>query len=67
MTNDKVDALKDRATGKAKELEGKVTGDKTRETQGKAENLKGKVKEKLTDAKDDAKELIADAKDKLTD
>lgn len=67
MTNDKVDALKDRATGKAKELEGKVTGDKTRETQGKAENLKGKVKQKLTDAKDDAKELIADAKDKLTD
>ena len=37
----KVDSTKDKISGKAKEVEGKVTGDKARETQGKAEGILG--------------------------
>lgn len=41
--------LKDKIIGKAKEVEGKITGDKTREAQGKAQQVKGKVKEDIED------------------
>ena len=43
--------LNDKVVGKLKEVEGKVTGDKLREAQGKAQRTKGKVKKDLTDAK----------------
>ena len=36
--------LKDKIIGKAKEVEGKLTGDKSREVEGKAQKTKGKVK-----------------------
>ena len=38
--------LKDKIIGKAKEVEGKLTGDKSREVEGKAQKTKGKVKAK---------------------
>lgn len=45
--------LKDKIIGKAKEVEGKLTGDKSREVEGKAQQVKGKVKAKAKQVKDD--------------
>ena len=45
--------LKDKIIGKAKEVEGKLTGDKSREVEGKAQQVKGKVKAKAKKVKDD--------------
>lgn len=45
--------LKDKIIGKAKEVEGKLTGDKSREVEGKAQKTKGKVKAKTKKVKDD--------------
>ncbi|GMA69281.1 hypothetical protein GCM10025879_05270 [Leuconostoc litchii] len=57
---EKFDNAKDKVAGKAKEIEGKVTGDKQREAQGKAQNLFGKAKEAVTDIKDAAQEAVKD-------
>ncbi|EAV39956.1 CsbD family protein [Oenococcus oeni] len=46
---EKADSLKKEAAGMAKEVEGKATGDKVREGEGKAGKLLGKAKEKLSD------------------
>jgi uncharacterized protein YjbJ (UPF0337 family) len=43
---------KDKVKGKVKETEGKMTGDKDREYQGKNQKDKGKVKDKARDIKD---------------
>lgn len=45
--------LKDKIVGKAKEVEGKLTGDKSREVEGKAQQVKGKVKAKAKKVKED--------------
>ena len=45
--------LKDKIIGKAKEVEGKLTGDKSREVEGKAQKTKGKVNAKAKQVKDD--------------
>ncbi len=45
--------LKDKVVGKVKEAEGKVTGDKIREAQGKAQQAKGKIKDKAKRLKED--------------
>ena len=45
--------LKDKIIGKAKEVEGKLTGDKSREVEGKAQQVKGKVKAKAKKVKED--------------
>ena len=54
MSNeDKVSNTMDQLKGKAKELEGKATGDETREAQGRAEETKADLKqagEKVKDA-----------------
>ena len=42
----------DRVEGKAKELEGKVTGDEAREAEGKGQGMLGKAKDKASDAAD---------------
>ena len=42
------DSTKDKVQGTLKEAEGKLTGDNTRETQGKLEQKKGDLKDKLT-------------------
>jgi uncharacterized protein YjbJ (UPF0337 family) len=47
--------LKDDATGKAKEAEGKLTGDKSREAEGKLDQAKGTAKDAVADIKDAAK------------
>ena len=46
---------RDQAEGKAKELLGKATDDKSLEGEGKAQNLGGKVKEGAHDAADAVK------------
>lgn len=43
------DGTKEKISGKLKETEGKLTGDKLREGQGKAEQKIGDVKDKLDD------------------
>lgn len=53
---EKFDNAKDKVAGKAKEVEGKVTGDKTRETEGKAQGLFADVKDKLSDAAEAVKD-----------
>ena len=45
--------LRDKIIGKAKEVEGKLTGDKSREVEGKAQQVKGKVKAKAKKVKED--------------
>ncbi|KMQ40893.1 hypothetical protein AAX22_02790 [Oenococcus oeni] len=55
-SKDKADSLKDKTAGTAKEVEGKVTGDKTREGEGKMQKTVGKAKDILSDAKDAVKE-----------
>lgn len=47
--------LKDDLTGKAKEAEGKVTGDESREAEGQLDQAKGKAKDAIDDVKDAAK------------
>lgn len=44
-------AIKDKIVGKAKQVEGRVTGDKVRETQGSARKAKGDIEGKLEGAK----------------
>jgi uncharacterized protein YjbJ (UPF0337 family) len=43
----KIKGTIDKAKGKAKEMQGKVTGSKTDQAKGKAEQLKGSAKEKF--------------------
>ncbi|MDO4680528.1 MAG: CsbD family protein [Aerococcus sp.] len=56
----------DQLKGKAKEAAGKVTGDKKTETEGKAENLGGKIKEAVNDLKDSAEGAIEGVKESLS-
>ena len=44
-------AIKDKIVGKAKQVEGRVAGDKVREAQGSARKAKGDVEGKLEKAK----------------
>jgi len=44
--------LGDRVEGKAKEIKGKVTGDKVEEVEGKAEQAAGKMKGKMEEARE---------------
>ena len=46
--DDKIDSTKDKVSGKAKEVEGKVTNDKAREAEGKGQGILGKAKDKLS-------------------
>jgi uncharacterized protein YjbJ (UPF0337 family) len=47
--------LEDDVKGKAKEAEGKVTGDSSREAEGKLDQAKGKAKDAVDDVKDAVK------------
>lgn len=60
---EKFDSAKDKVAGKAKEAEGKVTGDKTREAEGKAQGVLGKVKETFSDVKEAVKDTLDDYKE----
>ena len=46
----------DRIEGKAKEVEGKLTDDESREAEGKAQGKWGELKDKADDAWEDAKD-----------
>ncbi|MGQ5708576.1 CsbD family protein [Lactobacillus sp. PSON] len=50
--------LKDKVIGKMKEVEGKVTGDKLREAEGKTQKKKGEVIDRVNKIKKDAEETI---------
>ena len=54
----------DQVKGWAKEITGAVVGDKNLESQGTADRLVGEIREKLDDAKGNAKELVDHADDK---
>ncbi|MGX7042928.1 CsbD family protein [Leuconostoc holzapfelii] len=60
---EKFDSAKDQVAGKAKEVEGKVTGDQTREAEGKAQGVLGKVKETFSDVKEAVKDTLDDYKE----
>jgi len=62
-----VEATTDKATGKVKEIAGKVTDDKQLEAEGKGEGLLGKAKEAVEDAKGKVADVVDDIKDKLDD
>ena len=59
--------LDDQATGNAKEAEGKLTGDQTREAEGKLDQAKGKAKDLLEDAKDGAGNLIDRGREEIAE
>lgn len=63
--NERLENTKDRVTGKVREGAGKVTGDKKEETKGKAQNMTGKVKDKLKDVKESAGGAMEELKDKM--
>ena len=50
-------------SGKLKETEGKLTGDKVREGQGKAESTIGEAKEKAEDLGNAAERKLDDVRD----
>jgi uncharacterized protein YjbJ (UPF0337 family) len=52
----------DKAKGKVKETVGVATGDRELEAEGKADTLKGKVKEGIEDAKRVIKDAVDGAK-----
>jgi uncharacterized protein YjbJ (UPF0337 family) len=47
---------KDRVEGKAKELEGKITDDESREAEGRTQGKWGELKDKADDAWEDVKD-----------
>jgi uncharacterized protein YjbJ (UPF0337 family) len=57
-------SISDKIKGKAKQVEGRVTGDKVRETQGSAQKTKGNVEGKLESAKLRARAKIDEMKAK---
>ena len=57
----------DKAKGKVKETIGVATGDRQLEADGKLDSLKGKVKEKVEDAKRVIKDTADDLKNRRRD
>ena len=58
-----MDINSDQAKGRVKEAAGDLTGNDKLKNEGKADQTKGKVKEKV----DDAKNWVEDKVDKVTD
>jgi uncharacterized protein YjbJ (UPF0337 family) len=58
-------SLEDKISGTAKEAEGKLTGDKSREAEGKFEKAKGEAKDSAEHAKDAAGNLLDRAREEL--
>lgn len=55
--------MKDQIRGKAEELKGKLTGDKSLELKGKARQTAGNVKGAVRDIKADVKEEVEKRRD----
>jgi uncharacterized protein YjbJ (UPF0337 family) len=62
MDKEHVKGATDKVVGKTKEVAGHVTGDRKLETEGKVDQAKGAIRNKVGDAKDAAKETIESAK-----
>ncbi len=60
MNKDRVEGSLAQAKGKMKEVAGKVTGDSKLETEGKADQVAGKVQNAVGGFKDAVKEAIED-------
>lgn len=58
MNEDQVKGRIEEATGKVKEVAGKVTGDKELEQEGKVQNIGGKVQAGYGDLKEDMKNAV---------
>ena len=58
---------KEQVKGKVKEGKGKLTGDHSKELEGKVEGALGKAKEKVTEAVDDVSEKVNETIDKIKD
>ena len=58
-------SLEDKISGTAKEAEGKLTGDKSREAEGKLRQAKGEGKDALGNLKDAADDLMDRARDEV--
>jgi len=56
--DDKISAAADKAKGNAKEAVGKATDDDEQVAEGKADQFKGDLKEKVEDAKDKIKKSL---------
>ena len=54
---------KDRVEGKAKEVEGKITGDESREAEGRAQGKWGEAKDKAGDVVEDVKDKVGEVFD----
>ena len=54
----------DRIEGKAKEIEGEITGDESREAEGEIQGKWGDVKDKVDDVWEDAKDKAGDLVDR---
>jgi uncharacterized protein YjbJ (UPF0337 family) len=55
--------MKDQARGKAEEMKGKLTGDKSEELKGKARQTAGNAKSAVRDIKADVKEEVDKRRD----
>ena len=55
--------VSDKAKGKAKQLEGRVTGDRSRRAEGRVDEFKGNVKGIIRKVRDAAKNVAGLAKD----
>jgi uncharacterized protein YjbJ (UPF0337 family) len=58
MDKEHVKGAADKVVGKGKEVAGHVTGDKKLETEGKVDQAKGAIHEKVGDTKDAGKEAV---------
>jgi len=65
MNKDQVKGRVEQNTGKVKEVAGKLVGNDRLRTEGMAEQLKGKVQAGYGDAKENAKDKVRKAIDKL--
>ena len=65
MNKDQIKGRVEQATGKIKEAAGNVVGNKKLQSEGTAEQLKGKVQAGFGDAKQDAKDKVQKMIDKI--
>ena len=65
MNKDQVKGRIDENTGKVKEAAGKLVGNTKLEAEGKVEKIKGQLQAGFGDAKEDAKDKVKKAIDKL--
>ena len=60
MNKDRIEGSYEQAKGKVKEVAGKATGDSKLETEGKAQQVSGKVQNTVGGMKDAAKDAVND-------